>query len=100
MVGGEDSAVEVKCLNSASHIEAYLTQEVPKEYEFQILQYFIVNEKLQKVYMVFYDPDLSVKQFFFIEITRESVQEDIDKYLEYQMQTLAEVNEIVTRLSF
>lgn len=97
---GETEAIEVKCLASARHIEALLTDSIPSEYEFQVLQYFIVNEKLETLYFAFYDPRLSVKQFFYKTIKREEVKEDIEKYLEYQKQTLIEVNQIVNSLSF
>ncbi len=97
---GETEAVEVKCLSSAKHIEALLTQEIPSEYEFQKLQYFIVNDKLQTLYFCFYDPRLSVKDFFFITISRKDVLSDIEKYLIYQRGVLEEVNEIVNSLTF
>jgi len=94
----DEEAVEVKCLASSRHIEALLTNEVPKEYEEQINQYFVVNDKLQKMYMVFYDPRLSVKDFFFITINRN--QEKVDELLEYQNNIIEEVNKIVKQLSF
>lgn len=97
---GDNEAVEIKCLASSSHIESLLTNEVPKEYEFQILQYFIVNEKLQTLYFVMYDPRLSVKDFFYFTIKREDKQEEIDKYLKYQRDTIKEINEIVNSLTF
>lgn len=96
----ETEAIEVKCLASARHIEAMLMNEVPKEYEDQIYQYFIVNEKLEIMYMVFYDPRLSVKDFFFLTIKRESVAEKVVEYLEYQRKILEEVNNIVSKISF
>src|SRR3990167_2462315 len=37
---GATEAVEVKCLGSARHIEAWLTKEIPNEFEYQVLQYF------------------------------------------------------------
>ncbi|MCV6900789.1 YqaJ viral recombinase family protein, partial [Escherichia coli] len=43
---GDTEVVEAKCLSSASHIEAWLTQEVPSEYEEQTIQPFIVNDTL------------------------------------------------------
>lgn len=97
---GETEAVEVKCLASSSHIEALLTNEVPKEYDFQVLQYFIVNEKLETLYFVMYDPRLSVKDFFYFTLKRDVLQAQIDTYLEYQRKTLEEVNEIVNKLTF
>ena len=95
---GETEAVEVKCLASARHIEALLTQKTPSEYEFQILQYFIVNEKLQKLYFCFYDPSLTVKQLHYIIIERDD--EKVEQYLEYQRKTLEEVATVVNNLSF
>lgn len=91
-------AVESKCLSSAAHIEAYLTQEIPDEYLLQALQYFIVNDELQKLFFVFYDPNLSVKQYFYIEVNRD--QEKVDEYLALERQVLADVRNIVTELSF
>lgn len=97
---GETEAVEAKCLSSARHIEAYLTQKVPDEYEFQKIQYFIVNDKLQTLYFCFYDPRILVKPFFYLTITRDDVQKEVDEYLEYQINTLKEVDQIVNELTF
>jgi hypothetical protein len=92
-------AVEAKCLNSASHIEAYLTKQIPSEYEFQKLQYFIVNDKLKKLYFVFYDPRVKCKDFFTIEVNRKDVQTEIYEYLKYQKDVLDEVEKITNELT-
>lgn len=97
---GKTEAAEAKCLGSASHIKAYLTQAVPDEYEYQVKQYFIVNDKLQTLYLVFYDPRLSVKEFFYLTIKRKDIQEEIDQLLEYEKNILKEVTDIVNQLSF
>jgi putative phage-type endonuclease len=97
---GKTKAVEVKCLASARHIEAYLTKQIPDEYEFQKLQYFIVNDKLKELDFVFYDPRILPIPFFTITIKREDVQKEIDEYLEYQRNILKEVNQIVNDLTF
>lgn len=99
-VVGKPKGVEVKCLNGAKHIEAYLTQEIPAEYKFQRLQAFIVCDELEVLYFVFYNPRLIAKQLFYITVTREEVQPLIDKYLAEQRAILAEVEEIVTNLTF
>lgn len=93
-------ALECKCLSSARHIEAFLTQEIPAEYEFQKLQYFIVNDKLETLYFAFYDPRLLAKPFFYITVKREDIQKEVDEYLDYQRKTLVEVNAIVNQLTF
>ncbi len=96
----DTEAVEAKCLSSARHIEAWLTKRIPDEYEFQKLQYFIVNDKLEKLHFAFYDPRLTAKPFFIITVTRDEVQEDIDVYLAYQREVLEEVDKIVLELTF
>jgi predicted phage-related endonuclease len=96
---GKTEAVEVKCLGSARHIEAVLTDSIPKDYEYQVLQYFIVNDKLKKLHFVFYDPRLRVKSYHVIEVKREDLEEQIAAMTEYQKVTLAEVDEAVSQLS-
>jgi len=96
---GTKVAIEAKCLSSASHIEAWLTQEIPAEYLDQALQYFVVNDELETLFVCFYDPRIPCKDFFWIEVSRESVKEKVAEYLEYEQTTLAEINEIVATLS-
>lgn len=96
---GDTEAVEAKCLASARHIEAFLTQKIPSDYEFQVLQYFIVNENLKTLYFIFYDPRVLAKPYFVIEIKRESVQAEVEEYLEFERKTIEEVDEIVNQLT-
>lgn len=93
-------AVETKCLSSARHIEAFFTQKVPDDYEFQVLQYFIVNDDLQKLHLVFYDPRILVKDFFTIVINRKDKEEEIEQYLQYQKETMTEVRGYINALTF
>ena len=96
---GETEAVEVKCLSSAKHLEAFLTKEVPSEYKEQVVQYFIVNDKLETLNFAFYDPRIPCKPFFYHVISREDVKEDVALYLQFQRDTLTEVNSIVAEMS-
>lgn len=97
---GETEAVECKCLASARHLQAWFEQEVPKEYWLQVIQYFIVNEKLEQLHFVMYDPRIPQKPYFKFTIVRDEVAEDIETYLEYQRKVLKEVNELANQLSF
>ena len=97
---GDTEAVEAKCLSSARHLEAWLTQQIPDEYEYQKLQYFIVNSDLQTLHFAFFDPRIPSKDFFCITVQREDVQAEVDQYLEYQRKTLEEVDRIVNQLTF
>jgi len=97
---GDTEAVEVKCLSSSRHVEALITQEIPKEHRMQMLQYFIVNEKLDILYFVFYDPRLIVKQMFYITVKREDIEDEIAEYLEYQRNILSMIDEHINELTF
>ncbi|MDE2015985.1 MAG: YqaJ viral recombinase family protein [Patescibacteria group bacterium] len=96
---GKTEAVEVKCLSSARHLEAYLTQQVPDDYKYQTLQYFIVNDKLKTLHVVFYDPRVSVKPYFRLRIDEKDIREESTELLAYERETLREVDEIVKKLS-
>ena len=96
---GKTEAVEVKCLSSARHIEAWLTKEIPYEFEYQKLQYFIVNEKLKILYFVFYDPRMP-KDLFWMEVKRIEVADKIDEYLKLEREALKQISNIEKQLTF
>lgn len=93
-------AVEVKCLGSARHIEAIVTNAIPDEYELQVLQYFIVIEELQGLNFVFYDPRIVAKPYHCITVYRSEVEEEVRKYRQYQLDALKEIDDIVSDLEF
>lgn len=99
---GKTEAVEVKCLASARHVEAYLTQTIPKDYILQGYQYFIVNEDLETLHFAFYEPRCIIEKvaFFTLELKRADIAEEIEKYLTIERTVLAEVDAIVAELSF
>jgi len=94
---GQTAGVEVKCLNSVAHIEAWLTQKIPSEYYFQTIQPFIVNPKLKTLYFVYYDPRIPAKDFFYLTIQRDEAL--VEKYKAEELRILAEVERIVLELS-
>lgn len=98
---GEYEAVEIKCLSSARHIEAKLTGQYPKDYHEQVLQYFIVNDNLQKLYFVMYDPRMPEKlQLVIFEIEREKVKDEVEDLKEYQKLKLEQIEQIINELTF
>ena len=56
------TAVEVKCLSSARHIMAILTDTPPQEYMAEYLNYFLVNDKLETLHIFLYDPRFLVER--------------------------------------
>lgn len=97
---GKTEDVEVKCFNSASHIEAYVTKEIPSEYYEQVMQGFVVNDKLKKRYMIFYDPRLPKIDLFWIEVKRSDHKEEIADYLNTEIEALAELDRLEEELTF
>lgn len=97
---GETEMVEIKCLSSARHLETYLKQTIPSDYYMQVVQYFVVNEKLKNLYFVMYDPRIPAKDYFYLTITRDFVADDVEKYLEYEKMVLKEIDEIAVKLTF
>ena len=93
-------AVEAKCLSSASHIEAWITKQIPDEYQYQKLQYFIVNPDLETLHFVFYDPRIPCKDYFTIETHRKDIEKEILETLEYESKILESVNAEVCLLTF
>lgn len=106
----ETEALEIKCLASSSHLEAYVKafvkevlprdQAIPSEYRDQAIQYFIVNESLQTLYFCMYDPRFGEMDcaFFILEMHRKDVEEEIAEYLEQERTMLAEIDAIVNNL--
>lgn len=95
-----ETACEVKCLNTASQLEGFITYEVPSEYIEQTRQAFIVNEDLQTLYFVMYDPSLPPTcDYVCMIIKRWDVAEEVQYLLDYQIQTLAEVDDWVNKLT-
>jgi len=93
-------AVEIKCLSSGKHLEAWFTKLIPDEYKYQVLQYFIVNENLKTLYFCFYDPRVTVKPFFYLEVYREHKEDEIKYFSDYQKQKLEKINNLLAELTF
>lgn len=97
--GKYTEAVEVKCLKSANQLQAHY-EKSPGKYFDQGIQYFIVNEDLQTLFFVFYDPRITALPMVVLEMKREDVADTIEVYREYQEKALEEIEEMVQELTF
>lgn len=98
----ETEAVEIKCLDSWKVVKAYYEKHPPSEYKPQIIQYFVVNEKLKKLYFciysdVFSNPELGLQIF---ELNREDYKEEIEIVKRVENATLELVEKEVQKLMF
>ena len=96
---GKTEDTEVKCLSSARHLEAWYTKEIPSDYYDQMLQGFVVNDKLKKRYMVFYNPQMPV-EIFWLEIHRKDHKQEIAQRLQMERNVLKVADEIEKQLTF
>lgn len=91
----ETEAIEVKCMGGKNHVKMWLTNEIPDEYFWQSIQYFVVNEKLERLYFVGYNPEIPTHPLHVIELTRDNAKEDIEKAREAQENFLEDVEAIL-----
>lgn len=75
------TAVEIKCLSSARHIQAIVEGEPPKEYQAEYYNYFLVNDKLEKLYVFLYDPRFFIEGLTWhaFEIRREDIAYELER---------------------
>ncbi|KAF0128235.1 MAG: exo [Bacteroidetes bacterium] len=67
-------AIEIKCPDTKNHVAYLATRQLPKEYQYQALTYFIAIPQLQSLDFVSYDPRFSIKALHILTITREEMQ--------------------------
>ena len=74
-------AVEVKCLSSARHIQAIVEDRPPQEYYAEYLNYFLVNDKLQNLYVFLYDPRFLLEhlRWHAFKLERSDIEYDIER---------------------
>ena len=96
----ETEVVETKCLSSAEHLFIYYEKEIPTKYEKQNLQAFIVNDNLQTLHFVCYDPRIPALPIHSITIKREDIADRIALYKQYEMQLMEELNRMAEELTF
>ena len=84
-------AIEVKCLNSADVIKAYLTNRYPAEYQPQVLKYFMVNDDLETLHFLIYTDLIPGLELQIFEIHREEVADLIQEAREFEKAILARI---------
>ena len=111
-------AAEVKCLSSANHLRFIVEDRrarkqpdyqpiysVPNEekhyFRDQVLQPFVVNEKLETMYFILYDDRIILDHLvtWIITIRREDVADMINENLEMEFEALMQINKLVKELS-
>jgi putative phage-type endonuclease len=96
-MGKYRAAIEIKCLSARNHIQAIEENEIPKKYCWQVIQYFLVNDDLETLHFVLYNPLLTKIPFHVITISRGDVDADIEKLRAKELETVEKVNKIISK---
>lgn len=94
----DTEAVEVKCMGGKNHVRLWLENVIPDDYFWQVVQYFVVNDSLEKLYFVGYNPQIPAHPLHIIEVSRGDLEEKIKFCKEEQDRFLNEVNEMLKTL--
>ena len=78
----EKFATEIKCLSRKEHTKLLLEKQLPKDKLCQIIHYFTINPKLEKLYFISFRPE-SIKPYI-QEFTKDS-QIDLGWKAEYEI---------------
>lgn len=94
-------AVEVKCPTSKTVVKYMLADSVPKEYKWQVVNYFLVCESLKELDFVVYDPRIikDDKKITVINVKRKDVDNDIDAAKERLLEFHKEWREVYERVN-
>lgn len=93
-------AVEVKCLSSARHIMAIMTETPPQEYLAEYYNYFLVNDKLETLHIFLYDPRFLLEhlQWHSFEMHRKDITKQLERMAEIDAAAEQFINESVKGL--
>lgn len=110
-------AAEAKCLSSPNHLKTIVKDRVARKSEDykpidsipndaknafrdQVVQYFVVNDKLQTLYFVLYDDRVGIDSLVYhdIKIQRNDIVDLITAQKDQQINVLKEVNALIARL--
>jgi len=97
--GKYKKAVEVKCPNTDTLIGYVRKGGIPKDYLPQVMSYFLVNEDLEELDFVIYDPRIDTDQFRLViipvkreDLPLEKAKEDVLKFWERYRFELVKLN--------
>jgi hypothetical protein len=69
--------VEIKCPSTKQHVKTIRQRIVPAEYRYQVLNYFLVNEKCQTMYFVSFDDRYKPLPYFELRLLRSDIEPEL-----------------------
>lgn len=99
-INDKNEGLEIKGLAGWKHIKAWLENEVPPEHIPQCLQYFVTNDKMEKLYFVMGCPEITVKPYLVFELHREDFKKEIEMSLQAQRELIKKVQDKLLEINF
>ena len=69
----EKIGLEIKCPSAKVHNSYVRDNKLPLEYVWQIVNFFAMDESIERLYFASFNPDYLLMPLFLLEVTRESV---------------------------
>jgi putative phage-type endonuclease len=70
--------IEIKCPSTKKHVQTIRQNQIPNEYKYQVLNYFLVNEKCETVYFISFDTRYSPKPYFEVKLNRADCEGELE----------------------
>lgn len=97
---GAEGAIEIKCPGTKTHVRYIRQSQIPNEYKYQVVQYFLVHEDLKWLDFVSYDPRFKVKPMFIHRVLREELRELIEECTEAIEKFFTKLDKIKSEILF
>ena len=69
----EKIGLEIKCPSAKVHNSYVRDNKIPLEYVWQIVNFFAMDESIERLYFASFNPDYLLMPLFLLEVTRESI---------------------------
>jgi hypothetical protein len=99
-INDKNEGLEIKALSGWKHVKAWQENELPEEHLPQVIQYFVTDDKMEKVFFVMGCPEIKVKPYVVFEMYREDLEKEIETSLQAQRELLEKVNKKHLEINF
>jgi hypothetical protein len=87
--------IEIKCPSTKNHVKTIRQRTVSAEYRYQVLNYFLVNERCDVMYYISFDDRYKPLPYFELRLERKDIEPELtaarmelvkfwDKFMKYQ----------------
>jgi hypothetical protein len=92
-------SIEIKCPSVKTHVKYIRQNQIPNEYKYQVLNYFLCAEEIEWLDFISFNPEFTPKKMFIHRVHRKYITEELnileesiikfwDKFLKYQQQII------------